>query len=1421
VVNHRILYGISSLMPTPAAPSTALARPVALGKWLWRLGLALVLLGGSILLLAWLILQWGILPRIDQWRPQIEAQATRALGVAVRIGNIEVGPGHWARVVTLRDVALMDARGNAALALPQISVAVSPTTLFPRGVRGFMPRFEQVLIEAPRLDVRRDAQGKLWVAGLDLSAGAPSDENPAADWLFSQREFVIRDGALTWTDEQRGAPPVALTAVSLVVRNWLGRHELRLDATPPPQWGERFSLRGQFRQPLLGNVAEGDVLARPGDWRRWRGDAYADLPSADVSAWRRHVDVPMDLRQGRGALRLWVTLERGTVQEVTTDLALREVDLQFANVPQSLVLQSLATRLTAERTDNARGTEFAVRAQALAFTTGDGVVWAPSDLQLTLQRERDGSIGSGKVQADRLDLGVLALLATRVPIAGPLRKFLDEAQPQGVVQPLRLTWQGPLAAPTAYTIGGRGTALTLAAGVPAAPSAAASHPVGRPGMRNAAVDFEASETGGRARLAIARGALEFPGVFEQPVIALDEFDAQVSWKLTPRASSQSPAEARAIEVQVRDAKFANADAQGQLNGAWRTGAGSGVARGGYLPGQIELDATLTRANAARAARYLPLGIAESARRYIERSVRAGRVSNASARVRGDLWDFPYARRQPGETRGEFKIRAAVQEATYAFIPDTPDAASPWPAFTNVRGELQFDGASMAFRNAEGRIGVAGAPTWDVRDVNGGIADFREGVLQLQGQGAGPLAGALKFMEASPIGRWTHHALARAQGDGSASLDLALTVPLHDAPRSTVRGTVALKGNDLRITPGTPALDDARGRVEFTERGFAVREGTATVLGGPARFEGGLQGDAPVRFAGSGTATAEALRAAREIGIASRFATQASGSAPYAMELSFPQGRAQLLVTSTLVGMASSMPAPLGKAAEQALPLRVELRAVPGAAARDQVRLDIGNVLQGQFTRDVSGEVSRLIQGGVGVGAPVPAPERGVTLAVNLGAASFDAWRTWLGGAGQAVVGDGHADEGAGAGLDTITLRTRELTAFDRKLTGVNATVTRKTGGADEPWRVQIEADQLAGRIDYLPALGGPAGHDGRVYARLARLALPPSDARAVETLLDQETTPPSLDIVVDDFELRGKKLGKLEIEASNRGEAAQREWRLAKLNLTMPQAQFTATGRWAAAAALADPAARLGPRRRTALDFTLTVSDGGALLDRLGFGQTVRGAKGQMAGSIGWYGSPLSVDYPSLSGNVKVALAEGQFLRAEPGAARLLGVLSLQALPRRLLLDFRDVFREGFGFDDFSGDVTIAQGMASTRNLRMRGVQAVVLMEGAADLARETQDLRVWVVPEINAGTASLAYAIINPAVGLSTFLGQLFLRKPLAEANTREFRVTGAWADPKVDRVEQRTPTPSLDAAAAAVADTGASAPAATSRAAPSEITP
>jgi uncharacterized protein YhdP len=353
------------------------------------------------------------------------------------------------------------------------------------------------------------------------------------------------------------------------------------------------------------------------------------------------------------------------------------------------------------------------------------------------------------------------------------------------------------------------------------------------------------------------------------------------------------------------------------------------------------------------------------------------------------------------------------------------------------------------------------------------------------------------------------------------------------------------------------------------------------------------------------------------------------------------------------------------------------------------------------------------------------------------------------------------------------------------------------------WRANLAASELNGYLEYRqPNAALTGGGEGRVYARLARLTIAPSVVSDVEALLAaQPASIPAVDIVVDDFELRGKHLGRLEVQAVNRNaqtgprDAGVREWRLNQFNLTAPEASFVASGHWAALDAQAPGAARAlagkpGVTRRTVMNFKLDFNDGGALLARLGMKDVVRRGRGKFEGQVAWMGSPLSLDYPTLSGAVTVNVASGQFLKADPGIAKLLGVLSLQALPRRLTLDFRDVFSEGFSFDFLRGDVKIDQGMAFTNNLQMKGVNAAVLMEGSADLARETQDLKVVVIPEINAGTAALLATAINPAVGLGTFLAQMFLRRPLIESATQEFHIDGPWADPHITKVSRSAAT-------------------------------
>jgi uncharacterized protein YhdP len=486
-----------------------------------------------------------------------------------------------------------------------------------------------------------------------------------------------------------------------------------------------------------------------------------------------------------------------------------------------------------------------------------------------------------------------------------------------------------------------------------------------------------------------------------------------------------------------------------------------------------------------------------------------------------------------------------------------------------------------------------------------------------------------------------------------------------------------------------------------------------------------------------------------------------------------------------------------KTADEQMPLRIEkkvlqreTRAGVAVAVQDQLSMELGRIGAVQYVRDISGADARVLRGSVAIGlAPgetASVPDRGVTANVNIAKLDMPAWQALVGDTGtgaSAAEAPAGTEEAAMSYVPTrIAVRAQQLGIAGRTLHNVVLGGTRE----GTLWRANIDATELSGYAEYRHTQAG------RLYARLARLKIAPAEATQVETLLDEEPgTLPALDIVVDDFELLGKRLGRAEIDAVNRG-GAGREWLLNKLSFTMPEANFTAKGTWAASS-VSTPGR--SERRRTAMTFTLDIADAGNLLTRFGMPGVLRRGSGRLEGDVHWRGSPFSLDYPSLGGQIQVNVESGQFLKADPGLAKLLGVLSLQALPRRLTLDFRDVFSQGFAFDFIRGDAKITNGIASTNNLQMKGVNAAALMDGSADIVRETQDLRVVVVPEINAGTAALVATAINPAIGLGTFLAQWVLSKPLAAAATQEFHIEGTWADPKIAKVPRRSIVPNTSA--------------------------
>jgi uncharacterized protein YhdP len=253
-----------------------------------------------------------------------------------------------------------------------------------------------------------------------------------------------------------------------------------------------------------------------------------------------------------------------------------------------------------------------------------------------------------------------------------------------------------------------------------------------------------------------------------------------------------------------------------------------------------------------------------------------------------------------------------------------------------------------------------------------------------------------------------------------------------------------------------------------------------------------------------------------------------------------------------------------------------------------------------------------------------------------------------------------------------------------------------------------------------------------------------------------------------------KKLGRLELLASEQDD----DWSIEKLKLITPESTLTAEGEWH----------NWKRNPNTRINLSWDINDIGKTLERYGYPNTIKGGDADLSGQLKWPGSPHEFDIPGLSGALQLDARKGQILKIQPGVGRLFGVLSLQSLPRRLTLDFRDVFSSGFTFDKISASVRIDKGVMRSDDFKMEGPVALVEMKGETDLKKETQHLFVRVTPYIS-DSLSIAALAGGPLAGAAAFIAQKLLKDPINKMAADDYEITGTWDNPQEVKSADKKP--------------------------------
>ena len=202
----------------------------------------------------------------------------------------------------------------------------------------------------------------------------------------------------------------------------------------------------------------------------------------------------------------------------------------------------------------------------------------------------------------------------------------------------------------------------------------------------------------------------------------------------------------------------------------------------------------------------------------------------------------------------------------------------------------------------------------------------------------------------------------------------------------------------------------------------------------------------------------------------------------------------------------------------------------------------------------------------------------------------------------------------------------------------------------------------------------------------------------------------------------------------------------------------------------------------------MDISDAGKILSRSGYPDSLKDGSGTLESNVYWTGAPEAFNYSRLNGTMNLKVGKGRFLKlndSKVGTLKLLGVLSLQSIPKRISLDFTDVFSDGFQFDSITGNAQIVNGLLLTNDMKLTGAAAKVTMTGQVDLNRETQNLKVRIMPTIGDNVSLLSFAA-GPVVGVGVLLANKILSDPLDKLVSFEYNVSGSWADPKVEKVSK-----------------------------------
>ena len=774
-------------------------------------------------------------------------------------------------------------------------------------------------------------------------------------------------------------------------------------------------------------------------------------------------------------------------------------------------------------------------------------------------------------------------------------------------------------------------------------------------------------------------------------------------------------------------KLATPDFDATLDGS--------VQQKGNANPQLQLSVTVPQVAITRIASYLPTVVGTDTLQWLRDSLKDGQASDMRASVKGDLNAFPYA----GGKGGQFDVDADIRHGVLRFEPD-------WPLISHINGRFAMRNDKISITGDRAQTGGVA-----LRNVLVELPDLMRDSphLLINGEAQGTLPDMLAYTVASPVDGWLDGFLASIQAAGHVSLGLKLDIPLDEAEKTKVNGKLALQDNHLvfRDLP-LPPLAQVGGVLQFDEHGvsspgirFAAFDGKGELKANQqkGRMYFTVQGDAAIT---------PVLNEYVPL-----LAPLVSGHSPYQAAFTIGSTLEHLQIDLSLAGVGIDAPAPLDKPLPDAWPLRLDLRPTFEGW---HLSWQQAQRASGQVLLDAQGELAGL---GIGIGADVPSAA-GV-LAINVAQAKTELL-PWV-----ALV-EALANTPSSGGSNSLPLQLQlktDVLQLGPYLLHDVAGNLHWAAHADAPLVANWQSREADGKLTY--GTGKPLTLD------LARLALPLQAVENAGVVSGDAVEMPALKLKVDELRWKKRALGVLQLSTVS----THTSWQLDNLTLLMPEGHLRLQG--------VVPKAQ-NDAMNSEVDVAIVTTDAGAALARFGMADMLVGGAGRLEGHLAWQGRFEDFALAGLGGALRLELRQGRFAQIDPGAGRLLGILSLQSLSRRIRLDFTDVFSSGFAFDEITGDAAVKQGVFRTDNLLMNGPSAKVVLRGEADLVKGSQDVRARITPHLSESVSLIAGAsLLNPLLGAAAFVTQKILQDPINQVFSFDYHIRGSLTDPEVSKVD------------------------------------